>query len=124
MEKNIDDINVRKFFKHMRESWDEYLKRDAMLYGDYSGPIKTNKQLIDTVLYSGNFHSQERHQKRYDELLEYMDSSLMLMSAYNAMHSGYQMNQIGCAVKELLEDNLVVLLPDHLRHEWDEDCPY
>lgn len=124
MERNIANLNVRKFFRHMRENWKEYLERDAMLFGDYLGFIKTNKQLIDAVLYSGNFHSQEKYKKRYDELLENMDESLILMVAYNAMHSGYQMNQISRAIKELREDNLVILLPDHLQHEWDENCPY
>jgi hypothetical protein len=108
----------------MRESWEECLGRGAILYGNYSGPIKTNKQLIDTVLYSGNFHSQEKYKQRYDGLLECMDESLILMHAYNALHSGYQMNQISRAIDELREDSLVILLPDHLRHEWDENCPY
>lgn len=124
MERNISNVNVRMFFRHMRESWDECLGRDAILYSGYSGPIKTNKQLIDTVLYSGNFHSQEKYKRRYNELLEYMDESLILMHAYNALHSGYQMNQISRAIGGLREDNLVILLPDHLRYEWDENCPY
>jgi len=124
MEKNITDIKVRKFFQHMRENWEEYLNRKVELYDDYSGSVKTNKQLIDAVLYSGNFHSQEKHVIRYNELLEYMDESLILMSTYNAMHSGYQMTQISSAIKDLHEDNLIILLPTHLRHEWDENCPY
>lgn len=124
MEKNINSINVRSFFTHMRESWVEDLDREAKLYGDYSGPIKSNKNLIDTMLYSGRFHSQEKYSKRYSELLEHMDDSLILMNAYNAMNCGYQMNQICRAIEELREDNLVILLPDHLRHEWDNNCPY
>lgn len=124
MERSVANLNVRMFFKHMRESWEEYLARDAIFYSGYSGSIRTNKQLIDATLYSGNFHSQEKYKKRYDELLEFMDESLTLMHTYNAMHSGYQMNQISRAVGELREDNLVILLPDHLRHEWDENCPY
>jgi len=118
MATHIANVNVRKFFRHMRESWEECLKRDARLYKGYSGPIKSNKQLIDTVLYSGKFHSQEKYKKRYDELLKHMDESLILMNTYNAMHSGYQMNQINRAIEELRESNLVVLLPNHLRHEW------
>lgn len=124
MEKNIGHINVQMFFRHMRESWEECLGHDAVLHGDYFGPIKTKKQLIDVVLYSGNFHSQEKYKRRYDELLEYMDESLILMHTYNALHNGYQMNQINRAISELRKDNLVILLPDHLRHEWDENCPY
>lgn len=112
------------FFKHMRESWDEALDQPADLLDDYPGHIKTNKQLIDAALYGGHFHSQEKYKRRYDDLLTYMDESLILMSVYNAMHSGYQMNQISRALSELREDNLVVLLPDHLRHEWDAHCPY
>lgn len=125
MEMHIENKKVCDFFKHMRESWEEVLNRKVHLFGnEYSGSIKTNKQLIDAVLYSGNFHSQEKHKKRYDELLRYMDESLIIMSAYNAMHSGYQMNQISRSINELNKDNLVILLPDHLRHEWDESCPY
>lgn len=124
MERNIGSVNVRMFFTHMRESWEEYLKRDAILYREYTGPIKTNKQLVDTVLYSENFHAQEKYKNRYDELLACMDESLVLMHAYNAMHSGYQMNQISRAIRELREDNLVILLPNYLRREWDENCPY
>lgn len=124
MERSVANLSVRMFFKHMRTSWEEYLMQDAIFSRNYSGSIRTNKQLIDTVLYSGNFHSQEKYKKRYDELLGFMDEGLILMHAYNAMHSGYQMNQIGRAVGELREENLVILLPDHLRHEWDENCPY
>ena len=124
MERNVNGINVRRFFTHMIENWEEVLSREAKLFGDYSGPIRTNKNLIDAMLYSGNYHSQEKYKKRYSELLEHMDESLILMSAYNAMHSGYQMNQISRAVEELREDNLVILLPNHLRHEWDINCPY
>lgn len=123
MERNISNAHVRMFFRHMRESWEKILLRDATLWG-YSGTIKTNKQLIDTVLYSENFHVQVNYKKRYDELLVCMDESLILVHAYNAMHSGYQMSQISRAICELREDNLVILLPDHLRHEWDENCPY
>lgn len=124
METHIANASVQLFFRHMRESWEEHLKADALLIGDYSGAIKTNKQLIDAVLYSGNFHSQEKHKRRYEELLRYMDESLILMSAYNAMHGSYQMTQISRSLSELREDNPVVLLPNHLRHEWDENYPY
>lgn len=119
METHIANVNVRKFFGHMRESWEEYLDQDALLCGHYSGRPISNKQLIDTVLYSiSNFHTQEKYKKRYEKLLEHLDDSLILMGAYNAMHSGYQMNQISRAIEELRADNLVVLLPNHLRHEW------
>lgn len=125
MENNIDNIYVKKFFKHMRESWDEYLTRSAILFcKNYPGPIKTNKQLIDTVLYSGNFHSQEKYKNRFYELLSYMDESLIYMSTYNALHSGYQMTQISRSLNDLREDNLIILLPNHLQHEWDPNCPY
>jgi len=124
LEGNIANENVQRFFKHMRNSWERELGRRVPLLKFYSGSIKTNKQLIDALLYSGNFHSQEKQKKRYDELLEYMDESLILMSAYNAMHNGYQMNQISRALSTLQEDNFVILLPDHLRHEWDKNCPY
>lgn len=121
MEIHINNRKVCNFFRHMRLSWEEFLSRKVMLIGDnYSGPIQTNKHLIDVVLYSGNFHSQEKYKKRYDELLRYMDESLIVKLTYNAMHSGYQMTQISRAIMELKEDNLVILLPDHLRHEWDE----
>ncbi len=124
METNVANMKVQSFFRHMRESWEEHLEADAIVIGDYSGSLKTNKQLIDAVLYSGNFHSQERYKKRYEELLRHMDESLILMSAYNAMHGSYQMNQISRSLSELREDNPVILLPNHLRHEWDENCPY
>jgi len=124
MEKNVVNERVQMFFKHMREDWEECLGRPAVLLEGYSGHIRTNKELIDAVLYSGNFHSQEKYKRRYDDLLAYMDESLILMSAYNAMHSGYQMNQISRALSELREDNLIILLPDHLQHEWDNNCPY
>lgn len=124
MEKNIDNVNVQKFFNHMRESWDDNLQRNVSSSITYPGQINTNKQLIDAVLYGGSFHSQEKYKKRYDELLEHMDENLILMNAYNAMHSGYQMNQISRAISKLSKDNLVIMLPDHLRHEWDENCPY
>jgi hypothetical protein len=109
----------------MRDNWKEVMDRDALLMcKNYPGPIKTNKNLIDTLLYSGNFHSQEKYKNRYDELLEYMDESLIFMSTYNALHSGYQMMQISRSLSELREDNLVVLLPNHLQHEWDDNCSY
>lgn len=124
MEKNVINEHVQWFFRHMRESWKESLGRPVVLLEGYSGHIRTNKQLIDAVLYSGNFHSQEKYKRRYDDLLTYMDESLILTSAYNAMHSGYKMNQVSRAVSALREDNPVILLPDHLRHEWDNNCPY
>lgn len=125
MESQVNNNHVTKFFKHMRESWEEHLSRDAMLSRkDYTGPIKTNKQLIDALLYSDNFHTQEKNKKRYDELLIYMDESLILKNTYNAMHCPYQMTQISRAIKELCEDNLVILLPNHLQHEWNDNCPY
>jgi hypothetical protein len=125
MEENVNNIYVRKFNRHMRDNWKEVMDRDALLMcKNYPGPIKTNKNLIDTLLYSGNFHSQEKYKNRYDELLEYMDESLIFMSTYNALHSGYQMMQISRSLSELREDNLVVLLPNHLQHEWDDNCSY
>ncbi len=125
MENQVSNNYVTKFFKHMRESWEEYLSRDAMLSTkDYSGPIKTNKNLIGALLYSDNFHTQEKYKKRYDELLIHMDESLILKSTYNAMHCSYQLTQISRAIKVLREDNLVILLPNHLQHEWNENCPY
>lgn len=124
METNVKNSEVIKFFAHMRESWEECLDREVSLFGKYySGQIKTNKQLIDTLLYSGNFHSQEKYKRRYDELLEYFDESLILKFAYNAMHSGYQMTQISRAIKDLREDNLVISLPNHLRHKWRVSRP-
>jgi hypothetical protein len=124
IEMNVANEHVQLFFRHMRESWKEDLGRSALLLEGYSGQIRTNKDLIDAVLYSGRFHSQEKYKRRYNDLLAYMDESLILMSAYNAMHSGYHMNQISRALSDLREDNLIVLLPDHLRHEWDKNCPY
>jgi hypothetical protein len=125
MENHVTNIFVKKFFQHMRESWEEYLAKDASLFcKNYPGPIKTNKQLIDAALYSGNFHSQEKYKKRFDQLLEYMDESLIYMNTYNALHSGYQMNQIGRSLEDLREDNLIILLPNHLQHVWDPNCPY
>jgi len=125
MEKNVKNDKVVRFFKHMRESWENGLKRDCMLDSNYyEGSIKSNKELIDALLYSGNFHAQERYKKKYDELLEYFDESLILKHAYFAMHSGYEMTQMSTALKDLREDNMVISLPNHLRHEWDEDCPW
>lgn len=124
MEKNIANIKVKLFFRYMRETWEESLRRPPTIIGNYAGTINSNKQLIDTVLYSGNFHSQERYKRRYDELLAYMDESLILKFTYNAMHSGFQMNQISRALSKLSEDSPVVLLPNHLQHVWDENCPY
>ncbi len=125
MENKVNNNYVTKFFKHMRESWEEYLSRDATLSGDgYSGSVKTNKQLIDALLYSDNFHTQEKYKKRYDGLLVHMDDSLILKSTYNAMHCGYQMTQISRAIKDLHEDNLIIMLPNHLQHEWNDNCPY
>lgn len=125
MESHVENDRVINFFKHMRESWEEYLSRDALLFGNkYQGPIKSNKQLIDALLYSDNFHTQEKYKKRYDELLIHMDESLILKSTYNAMHCGYQINQISRSMKELNEDNLIIKLPNHLQHEWDDNCPY
>jgi hypothetical protein len=125
MEKHIKNHHVVRFFKHMRESWEGYLSQDVTLFGnEYKGPIKTNKQLIDALLYSDNFHTQEKYKKRFDDLLVYIDESLILKSTYNAMHCGYQLNQITRAIKGLKESHLVVLLPNHLQHEWNEDCPY
>lgn len=125
LENNIDNIYAKKFYRHMRDSWEDHLELDAHLFSkDYQGPVITNKNLIDTLLYSGNFHSQEKYKKRFDELLEYMDESLIYMSTYNALHNGYQMNQISRSLMNLREDNLVILLPAHLQHEWDDNCPY
>ena len=125
LEHQVKNDQVKKFYKHMRESWESYLNRDAQLdLKGYNGPVKTNKNLINTLLYSGNFHSQEKYKNRYDELLEYMDESLIFMNTYNAMHGSYQMNQISRSLKSLREDNLIILLPNHLRHEWDENSPY
>jgi hypothetical protein len=125
LEHQVKNDQVKKFYKHMRESWESYLNRDAQLdLKGYNGPVKTNKNLINTLLYSGNFHSQEKYKNRYDELLEYMDESLIFMNTYNAMHGSYQMNQISRSLKCLREDNLIILLPNHLRHEWDENSPY
>lgn len=52
LEKNVDNIHVKKFFKHIRESWGEYLNRDATLICKdyYNDPIKTNKNLVDTLI--------------------------------------------------------------------------
>lgn len=124
MEENVANERVQLFFKHMRESWEKSLGQPATFLDGYSGYTQTNKQLIDTVLYAGHFHSQEKYKRRYDDLLAYMDESLILMSVYNAMHSGYQMNQISRSLSELREDYLVIHLPDHLQHEWDPNCPY
>jgi hypothetical protein len=125
MEKNVQYEQPQRFFKHMRKEWEEHLNSEVYFLGDsYEGSIRTNKQLIDTLLYSGTFHSQEKYKKRYDELLLYMDESLILKHTYNALHSGYQMTQISTAIKELREDNLVITLPNHLSHVWDKNCPY
>ncbi len=125
MEREVKNIHVNKFFSHMRSTWEKKLSDDVSLYDcSYSGPIKTNKNLIDTILYSGNFHSQEKFKLQYDELLEYMDESLIYKSAYNVLYSGYHMNQISRALSQLSETNLVIMLPAHLQHEWDDDCPY
>ncbi len=125
LENNISHPQVKMFFKYMRESWVGYLNQDVHLTSEaYNGPIKTNKALIDTLLYSGNFHSQEKYKKRYDELTKYMDERLIFMATYNVLHSGFHMNQITRSLKNLSESNLVILLPNHLRHEWDENCPY
>lgn len=124
MEKNVNSDKVKMFFKHIRESWDKQMKQEASLFESYTGPIKTNKDLINAVLYSGMIHSQEKYRKRFDELLEHMDESLILMHAYNAMHGSYQMNQISRAMSDLSENNLVILLPAYLQHEWDKNCPY
>lgn len=125
MENHIKNDYIINFYRHMRESWGEYLSRDANLIGDeYQGQVKTNKQLIDALLYSDNFHTQEKYKKRYDELLDYMDQSLILKSTYNAMHCGYQMNQISRSLSDLQRDNLVIKLPNHLQHEWNDNCPY
>lgn len=125
MENNIENNYVINFFRHMRESWKEHLSEDDILFRNkYQGPVKTNKQLIDTLLYSDNFHTQEKYKKRYDELLVYMDESLILKRIYNAMHCGYQMNQISRSVMDLNEDSLVIKLPNHLQHEWNDNCPY
>ncbi|WP_334078840.1 hypothetical protein [Microbulbifer sp. M83] len=124
MESNVRNRHIQLFFRHMRKSWEEALKQPAALLEGYTGKIKTNKQLIDTLLYSGNFHCQEKYDQRYNELLGFMDDSLILMCAYNAMHNGYQMNQISRVFGDLTPGNPVILLPDHLRHEWDRDCPY
>ena len=124
MEKNIENRHVKKFFQHMKLSWEENLLREALLIGHYSGPVKSNKQLIDALLYSGNFHAQEKYKNRYIGLLKSMDESLLLKCAYNAMHFSYQMTQIRRSIMELKEDNLTILLPVHLRHEWDDECPY
>lgn len=125
LENNIDNPQVKRFYRHMKDSWEEYLERDVSLTAEgYKGPIKKNKHLIDTLLYSGNFHSQEKYKKRFDELLEYMDESLIFMKTYNALHSGYQMNQISRSLSQIRPENMVILLPNHLSHEWDENCPY
>jgi len=125
MEEHIDNTCVKSFFKHMKESWEKDLARNTHLHDDdYSGPIKTNKQLIDTFLYSGNFHSQEKYKSRFDELLNHMDVSLILMATYNAFHCGYQMAQISHAIEKLQPNNPVIMLPNHLRHTWDDNCPY
>ena len=125
MESNIENDYVINFFRHMRESWKKHLSSDDVLFrNEHQGPVKTNKQLIDTLLYSDNFHTQEKYKKRYDELLVYMDESLILKRIYNAMHCGYQMNQISRSVMDLNEDSLVIKLPNHLQHEWSDNCPY
>ena len=124
MEKHISQINVRLFFRHMRMSWEQHLRQRPMLFGGYSRSIRTNKDLIDALLYSDNFHFQEKQKARYDRLLRRMDESLIVMSAYNAMHCAYQMNQVSRAIGKLRRNKLVILLPDHLRHEWDPNCPY
>ena len=124
IENKVSDAQVKRFFRHMRESWEEDLNQKVYLMSkEYQGPIKTNKDLIDALLYSGNFHSQEKYKKRYDELSKYMDESLILMETYNVLHSSYQMHQISQSLKDLREDNLVILLPNHLRHKWDENFP-
>lgn len=125
LEKYIDDEQVKMFYRRMRDSWEDYLSWDVeVLPKQYKGPIKTKKHLIDTLLYSGNFHSQEKYKKRYDELLNILDEKLIFMHTYNVLHSSYQMNQIGRSLRDLKEDNMVILLPNHLRHEWDINCPY
>ncbi len=125
LESNVDNPQVRMFFKYMRESWIDYLNQEVHLVSKaYNGPIKTNKALIDTLLYSGNFHSQEKYKNRYEELTKYMDEKLIFMTTYNVLHGGFYMNQITRSLKNLSESNLVILLPNHLRHEWDENCPY
>ena len=64
METMVHNDQVQLFFKHMRDSWEESLDRPAALLDGYSGHIKTNKQLIDSVLYRGSFHSQEKYKRR------------------------------------------------------------
>lgn len=120
MEKQVKNQYVVNFFRHMRENWENYLSWEVIFPdGDYNGPVKTNKHLIDTLLYSNFFHTQKKYKERFDGLLELMDENLILMTAFNAMHCGYQMNQISRAVSSLQDDTPIILLPDHLRHHWD-----
>jgi hypothetical protein len=119
---NIENRCVKKFFEYMSISWEQNLKHEVQLYDTYEGNIKTSKQLVDTVLYSGLFHSQEKYKKKYLKLLESIDESLILMHTYNSLHCGFHLNQISRAIQLLSPTNMKILLPDHLRHKWDENC--
>ncbi|WP_428239507.1 hypothetical protein [Gynuella sp.] len=121
---NIENKCVKMFFEFMANSWEESLKHKVYLYDTYEGSIETSKQLVDTVLYSGLFHSQEKYKKKYLKLLESIDESLILMHAYNSLHCSFHLNQISRAIRNLSPTNMKIMLPDHLRHKWDDNCPY